>query len=114
MQMSGTEPVPKAYIQENAVDFTIEIHYFEEFRTILSDLGIESVKLPRSPNLNVYAERFGRTTKESALRNDCFLVKMRCERACLISITAKWPDCVFGYYRKWPDCVFGYYRKWPD
>ena len=35
---------------------------------MLSDVGIQSVKLPpRSPNLNAYAERFVRTIKESCL-----------------------------------------------
>jgi transposase InsO family protein len=35
---------------------------------MLTDVGIESVKLPpRSPNLNAYAERFVRTIKESCL-----------------------------------------------
>ena len=35
---------------------------------MISDVGIESVKLPpRSPNLNAYAERFVRTIKESCL-----------------------------------------------
>jgi len=39
-----------------------------EFRNMLSEVGIESVKLPpRSPNLNAYAERFVRTIKESCL-----------------------------------------------
>jgi len=42
--------------------------YTREFRTMLADVGIESVKLPpRSPNLNAYAERFVRTIKESCL-----------------------------------------------
>jgi transposase InsO family protein len=39
-----------------------------EFQDMLSEVGIESVKLPpRSPNLNAYAERFVRTIKESCL-----------------------------------------------
>jgi putative transposase len=39
-----------------------------EFRNMLSEVGIASVKLPpRSPNLNAYAERFVRTIKESCL-----------------------------------------------
>src|SRR5215468_3006669 len=42
--------------------------YTHEFRSMLADAGIESVKLPpRSPNLNAYAERFVRTIKESCL-----------------------------------------------
>jgi putative transposase len=39
-----------------------------EFHDMLSEVGIESVKLPpRSPNLNAHAERFVRTIKESCL-----------------------------------------------
>ena len=39
-----------------------------EFQDMLSEVGIESVKLPpRSPNLNAHAERFVRTIKESCL-----------------------------------------------
>ena len=35
---------------------------------VLADVGVKSVRLPpRSPNLNAYAERFVRTTKESCL-----------------------------------------------
>jgi transposase InsO family protein len=34
---------------------------------MLAEQGIESVKLPRSPNLNAYAERFVRTIKEDCL-----------------------------------------------
>jgi transposase InsO family protein len=42
--------------------------YTNEFLAILSDVGVESIKLPpRSPNLNAYAERFVRTIKESCL-----------------------------------------------
>src|SRR5262245_5475225 len=42
--------------------------YTREFRSMLAEHGIESVKLPpRSPNLNAYAERFVRTIKESCL-----------------------------------------------
>jgi transposase InsO family protein len=42
--------------------------YTKDFLRILSDSGIESVKLPpRSPNLNAYAERFVRTIKEGCL-----------------------------------------------
>src|SRR5882757_3239781 len=39
-----------------------------EFRAMIADAGVESVKLPpRSPNLNAYAERFVRSIKESCL-----------------------------------------------
>ena len=39
-----------------------------EFQDMLSEVGIQSVKLPpRSPNLNAHAERFVRTIKESCL-----------------------------------------------
>jgi hypothetical protein len=39
-----------------------------EFLKVLGESGVVSVKLPaRSPNLNAYAERFVRTTKESCL-----------------------------------------------
>jgi transposase InsO family protein len=42
--------------------------YTQEFLNMLTDIGIESVKLPpRSPNLNAYAERFVRTIKETCL-----------------------------------------------
>jgi putative transposase len=42
--------------------------YTTEFLNILSDAGIESIKLPpRSPNLNAYAERFVRSIKEGCL-----------------------------------------------
>src|SRR5262249_50091937 len=42
--------------------------YTSEFLKMLSEFGIQSVKLPpRSPNLNAYAERFVRTIKESCL-----------------------------------------------
>jgi putative transposase len=42
--------------------------YTSEFLRIISDAGIEAIKLPpRSPNLNAYAERFVRTIKESCL-----------------------------------------------
>ena len=35
---------------------------------MLAEVGVESVKLPpQSPNLNIYAERFVRTIKESCL-----------------------------------------------
>jgi transposase InsO family protein len=39
-----------------------------EFLDMLTDVGLQSVKLPpRSPNLNAHAERFVRTIKESCL-----------------------------------------------
>ena len=38
-----------------------------EFLEMLADVGVKSVKLPRSPNLNAHAERFVRTIKESCL-----------------------------------------------
>ena len=42
--------------------------YTQEFLNMLAEVGIQSVKLPpRSPNLNVYAERFVRSIKESCL-----------------------------------------------
>ena len=42
--------------------------YTQEFLGMLSEVGIESVKLPpRSPNLNAYAERFVKTIKEGCL-----------------------------------------------
>lgn len=47
--------------------------YTREFLSILTDVGIESVKLPpRSPNLNAYAERFVRTIKEGCLEQMIF------------------------------------------
>ncbi|PWT82042.1 MAG: hypothetical protein C5B58_08885 [Acidobacteria bacterium] len=48
--------------------------YTTEFRSILADIGIQSVKLPpRSPNLNAYAERFVRTIKECCLEQMIFV-----------------------------------------
>ena len=42
--------------------------YTHEFRRMLADAGIESVRLPpKSPNLNAYAERFVRSIKEECL-----------------------------------------------
>ena len=42
--------------------------FTEAFRDTLVASGVETVRLPpRSPNLNAYAERFGRTIKESCL-----------------------------------------------
>ena len=42
--------------------------YTADFLSILSNIGVQSVKLPpRSPNLNAYAERFVRTIKEGCL-----------------------------------------------
>jgi hypothetical protein len=42
--------------------------FSEDFRMILRAAGVESVRLPvRSPNLNVFAERFVRSIKESCL-----------------------------------------------
>jgi putative transposase len=39
--------------------------FTQEFRSVLKDSGVQSVKLPaRSPNLNAYAERFVRSIKE--------------------------------------------------
>jgi transposase InsO family protein len=38
-----------------------------EFQEILKGAGMQSVKLPRSPNLNARAERFVRPIKESCL-----------------------------------------------
>jgi transposase InsO family protein len=47
--------------------------YTADFLSILSNIGIHSVKLPpRSPNLNAYAERFIRTIKESCLKQMIF------------------------------------------
>jgi transposase InsO family protein len=44
-----------------------------EFRDMIADAGVESVKLPpRSPNLNAYAERFVRSIKESCLNRMIF------------------------------------------
>jgi hypothetical protein len=38
-----------------------------EFLNRIADAGVESVKLPRSPNRNAYAERFVRSIQESCL-----------------------------------------------
>src|SRR3954464_11476596 len=55
--------VGKRYlIQDRDPLFTVE------FLSLLTGVGVESVKLPpRSPNLNAHAERFVRTIKESCL-----------------------------------------------
>jgi transposase InsO family protein len=45
--------------------------FTQEFRTIIGECRVESVKLPpRSPNLNAYAERFVRTIKGKLPRPD--------------------------------------------
>ena len=41
--------------------------YTKAFLKMPADAGIQSDKLPQSPNLNAYAERFVRTIKESCL-----------------------------------------------
>ena len=42
--------------------------FTDEFLRTLTDVGVESVKLPaRSPNLNAHAERFVRSIKEGCL-----------------------------------------------
>jgi putative transposase len=47
--------------------------YTREFLSMLAEHGIELVKLPpRSPDLNAYAERFVRSTKESCLQRMIF------------------------------------------
>src|SRR5262249_36557706 len=47
--------------------------YTKDFLSIIAGCGIEPIKLPpRSPNLNVYAERFVRTIKESCLERMIF------------------------------------------
>jgi putative transposase len=47
--------------------------YTRDFLNLLTEAGIESVKLPpRSPNLNAYAERFVRSIKESCLERLIF------------------------------------------
>jgi transposase InsO family protein len=47
--------------------------FTKEFRNMIADAGVESVKLPpRSPNLNAYAERFVRSIKESCLNRMMF------------------------------------------
>jgi putative transposase len=47
--------------------------FTDEFLTMLSGVGVKSVKLPaRSPNLNAYAERFVRSIKEGCLERMIF------------------------------------------
>ena len=47
--------------------------YTNAFRSLLQETGIKPIRLPpRSPNLNAYAERFVRTTKECCLRRMIF------------------------------------------
>jgi putative transposase len=42
--------------------------YTKQFREASAGAGVKTLRLPaRSPNLNAYAERFGRTIKESCL-----------------------------------------------
>jgi putative transposase len=43
-----------------------------EFLKMIADTGVESVNLPRSPNLNAHAERFVRSIKESCLERLIF------------------------------------------
>ena len=48
-------------------------NYSVAFRTLLTDSGIEIVRLPpRSPNLNAYAERFVRSIKDECLSRMIF------------------------------------------
>src|SRR2546425_9153898 len=51
--------------------------YTTEFLDILAGAGVQSVKLPRSLNLNAYAERFVRTVKENCVEQ-MILVRSRC------------------------------------
>jgi transposase InsO family protein len=47
--------------------------FCESFRTMLTDEGIEPIRLPpRSPNLNAYVERFFRSLKSECLERMIF------------------------------------------
>ena len=50
-----------------------DTRFSKDFRGILVDEGIESVRLPpRSPNLNAYMERFMRSIKHECLNRMIF------------------------------------------
>jgi putative transposase len=57
-----------------------------EFRSMLADVGIQSVKLPppRSPNLNAHAERFVRSIKESCLDRMIFFGEVSLRKLSII------------------------------
>jgi len=46
--------------------------YSEAFRNVLVRAGIHVIRLPRSPNLNAFAERFVRSIKEESLSRMIF------------------------------------------
>jgi transposase InsO family protein len=57
--------------------------YTHQFLNMLTDVGIESIKLPpRSPNLNAYAERFVKTIKEGCLERMILFVRIHCGMQC--------------------------------
>jgi len=56
--------------------------FTEQFEEILKSAGIEPLRLPaRSPNLNAFAERFGRSVKESCVERMIFFGESSLRRA---------------------------------
>ena len=53
--------------------------YTQSFRQIIESGGVEPLRLPpRSPNLNVYAERWVKSVKDECVSKLIFFVKLRC------------------------------------
>ena len=63
-----TDPIDGILAENHYLIHDRDPLFTDEFLTLLSTAGVQSVKLPpRSPNLNAYAERFVRSIKESWL-----------------------------------------------
>ena len=63
-----SDPVDGLFLGKRYLIHDRDPLFTAEFQLMLSEVGIQSVKLPpRSPNLNAHAERFVRTSKESCL-----------------------------------------------
>jgi transposase InsO family protein len=63
-----SDPVDGLFLGKRYLIHDRDPLFTAEFQDMLSEVGIQSVKLPpRSPNLNAHAERFVRTIKESCL-----------------------------------------------
>ena len=63
-----SDPVDGLFLGKRYLIHDRDPLFTAEFQLMLSEVGIQSVKLPpRSPNLNAHAERLVRTSKESCL-----------------------------------------------
>jgi putative transposase len=68
-----TDPVDGFLVDKKFVILDRDSKYSSAFRDLLTDFGIELVRLPpRSPNLNAYAERFVRSIKDECLNRMIF------------------------------------------